>query len=313
MPKALRAILKPAAMLAAMAGGALLPGMHNSVIIRYCLMSMLFIMFLHTDFDDIKLQRSHLRLLLLNLAMGILPFFLFSALKRPELAQAAFWTGIAPTATAAPVVMGFLGGQANYVLAGFVLSNCCIPLALPLLLVGLSGHFSYTSMLPIAWNIVQLIGVPLYLARLLRMVQARVSKHAKRLKNLSFALWVIMLFYIAADASAFIQQQDSDGGYATIWLIAALSLLICLLNFLLGYSVGSSGLRRESSQTLGQKNTSLTIYLALSYANPLAALGPTFYVFWHNTWNALQLYYHARYKSRATAEDENIDPQNKEA
>lgn len=73
-----------------------------------------------------------------------------------------------------------------------------------------------------------------------------------------------------------------------------------MLNFLLGYAVGGKGLRRESSQTLGQKNTSLTIYLALIYANPLAALGPTFYVFWHNAWNALQLYLHARKNNNDT-------------
>jgi BASS family bile acid:Na+ symporter len=26
------------------------------------------------------------------------------------------------------------------------------------------------------------------------------------------------------------------------------------------------------------------------YANPLVALGPTFYVLWHNLWNSWQLY-----------------------
>jgi BASS family bile acid:Na+ symporter len=47
---------------------------------------------------------------------------------------------------------------------------------------------------------------------------------------------------------------------------------------------------REASQSLGQKNTTLTIYLALAYANPLVALGPTCYVIWHNLWNSWQLH-----------------------
>ncbi|HQL08710.1 MAG TPA: hypothetical protein PLE35_03850 [Lentisphaeria bacterium] len=294
MPKTLKALLKPGAMLAAMVAGATLPGCSNTIVIRYCLMTMLFIMFIPMHFGDIKIQRTHLRVLALNFVMALLPYALFQAAGRRDLALAAFWTGIAPTATAAPVVMGFLGGQVSYVLTGFVLTNAFIPLSLPLLLVALSGHFSWSSFLPIAWNIVQLIGVPLYLARIVRMAQPRAIGFAKRLKGLSFALWVVMLFYIAADASRFIHSQDGAGTAGAIWAIAAVSLVICMLNFSIGYAIGHKGLRRESSQTLGQKNTSLTIYLALTYANPLAALGPTFYVFWHNAWNALQLYLHAR-------------------
>lgn len=45
---------------------------------------------------------------------------------------------------------------------------------------------------------------------------------------------------------------------------------------------------------LGQKNTTLTIYLALANANPLVALGPTFYVLWHNGWNTWQLHRYGR-------------------
>ncbi|MBR2374427.1 MAG: transporter, partial [Lentisphaeria bacterium] len=50
------------------------------------------------------------------------------------------------------------------------------------------------------------------------------------------------------------------------------------------------------SQSLGQKNTTLTVYLALIYAGPLAAIGVISYVFWHNTYNAIQLYIFDRRK-----------------
>lgn len=308
MLKTLTALAKPGAMLAAMFAGAALPGCSNTIVIRYCLMTMLFIMFISMHYGDIKIQRTHLRVLALNFALALLPYALFQATGRSDLAMAAFWTGIAPTATAAPVVMGFLGGQATYVLTGFVLSNAIIPLSLPLILVALAGQVSWSGFLPIAWNIVQLIGVPLYLARVVRVVQPRAIGYAKRLKGLSFALWVVMLFYIAADAATFIRNQDSPAMTSAIWAIAGLSLVICGLNFALGYLVGTPGLRRESSQMLGQKNTSLTIYLAMTYANPLAALGPTFYVFWHNAWNALQLYLHSR-RQNVTGKEDNVAAQ----
>jgi BASS family bile acid:Na+ symporter len=54
--------------------------------------------------------------------------------------------------------------------------------------------------------------------------------------------------------------------------------------------IGGREFPREASQSLGQKNTTFTIYLALAYASPVVALGPTFYVIWHNLWNSWQLH-----------------------
>ena len=58
--------------------------------------------------------------------------------------------------------------------------------------------------------------------------------------------------------------------------------------------VTESEFPREGSQCLGQKNTTFTIYLALAYTSPVVALGPTFYVLWHNLWNSWQLHRAAR-------------------
>jgi BASS family bile acid:Na+ symporter len=76
--------------------------------------------------------------------------------------------------------------------------------------------------------------------------------------------------------------------------VAALSLLTCIASFTLGRLIGGRAFAPEASQALGQKNTTFTIYLAMTYANPLVALGPTFYVLWHNLWNSWQLHRHHR-------------------
>jgi BASS family bile acid:Na+ symporter len=72
--------------------------------------------------------------------------------------------------------------------------------------------------------------------------------------------------------------------------IAVATSLVCAANFALGWAIGGRQFRREASQSLGQKNTTMTIYLALAYASPLVALGPTCYVVWHNLWNSWQLH-----------------------
>ena len=115
-----------------------------------------------------------------------------------------------------------------------------------------------------------------------------------------------MLFLTASSASAYIRRTSVSP--LILLEIAGLSAGICAVNFTLGYFLGGRGLRRESSQSLGQKNTMFTLSLAMTFSGPLAALGPTFYVLWHNLWNALQLFLHDRRKNgNPTCENGNPD------
>jgi BASS family bile acid:Na+ symporter len=102
-------------------------------------------------------------------------------------------------------------------------------------------------------------------------------------------MWVAALFLVTANASAFLRLQGTVP-HGMLLEIAVATLLVCTLNFSIGYLIGGREFRREASQSLGQKNTSFTIYLALTYATPLVALGPTCYVLWHNLWNSWQLH-----------------------
>jgi hypothetical protein len=75
-------------------------------------------------------------------------------------------------------------------------------------------------------------------------------------------------------------SQAATGALLIRWLIMGMLFLVFL----------QTKLSREASQSLGQKNTTFTIYLALTFANPLVALGPTCYVLWHSLWNSWQLH-----------------------
>ena len=61
------------------------------------------------------------------------------------------------------------------------------------------------------------------------------------------------------------------------------------------------------SQLLGQKNTTFTMYLALQYAGALVAMGPIFYILWHNTWNAYQMYQYDRRRNIRHAHDHQLE------
>jgi bile acid:Na+ symporter, BASS family len=100
---------------------------------------------------------------------------------------------------------------------------------------------------------------------------------------------MLTLFLVMANASHFVRTQS--GTPRTILVeIAAVSLAICITNFAVGRFLGGRRHGPEASQSLGQKNTSFTLWIALAYASPLVALGPACYILWHNLWNGWQLH-----------------------
>jgi BASS family bile acid:Na+ symporter len=132
--------------------------------------------------------------------------------------------------------------------------------------------------------------VPLVVALVVRWFSKDIArKLGERLSVLTFFIWTSIVVLIAAQTRHFIDQQ-AYVPWKMLSAIAGLSLVICVVNFVAGHFLGKPKYPLECSQTLGQKNNSFTIYLALTYADPLIALGPTLYVFWHNIWNAWQLY-----------------------
>jgi bile acid:Na+ symporter, BASS family len=110
-----------------------------------------------------------------------------------------------------------------------------------------------------------------------------------RFRNVSFGMWVTAMFLITSNASDFLRQQ-ANAPRGVLLQVAAASLVVCIASFSIGRLIGGREFPREASQALGQKNTALTIYLALTYASPVIALGPACYVVWHNLWNSWQLH-----------------------
>jgi len=283
-------LLRTVALVAAMLLGVLLPQAHAAAAaIRWIIMAMLFLVFLETRLSREAIQRSHLVLLAANLAMGFAAWGLGWLVGGREVALAAFFAGITPTATAAPVVMNFLRGRADYVIAALLLTNLAVAALVPGLLPVVLGRATPQAFVEVLGTVALVVFVPLGAAWLLRALHAGAAAWPRHLRNVSFGLWVLALFLVTANASYFLRQHP-EFPRRVLAEIAATTLAVCAANFALGRVIGGRAFAREASQALGQKNTSFTIYLALVYANPLVALGPTTYVIWHNLWNSWQLH-----------------------
>jgi BASS family bile acid:Na+ symporter len=286
--------LRTAAILISFIVGAFIPQAQvYAWLIRWLIMGMLFVVFLQTRLSREALRPSHVLLLGANLAMGFVGWGLGWLVGGRDVALAAFFCGITPTATAAPVIVSFLRGKVDYVVAAFLLTNVVIAALLPVLMPLMLGRAAPTAFADVLGSVGLVVFGPMAAAWLVRTLYAGASAWPKRLSNVSFGAWVFTLFLITARVSAFLRAH-AEIPPTLLLQISVVSMVLCVANFTLGRIIGGKDFAREASQSLGQKNTTFTIYLALAYANPLVALGPTCYVLWHNLWNSWQLHRQAR-------------------
>ena len=290
------ATIRPLALLAAFVVGWLVPqGAVLSPLIPWFVGFMLFMTFLGLNVHKMVVRRSHLLIVALNILIGTCGYKFVSAVSSDQtLALSVFFAGMAPTATAAPAIAGFLKKEAEYIVAGLLLTTGAVMATLPFLIPWALGKESaggefFAAFLSVAKSVGLTMVLPILLARIWRVVWPTSKTWTKRCKNLTFAAWTLMVTIIACRASAFIQNPANGVGASVLLHVGAASLVVCALNFTVGYWIGEKDYRGESSQTLGQKNTGAMIVFASLYAGPLVALGPTTYVLWHNLWNAAQL------------------------
>lgn len=289
------ALLRFLGLIGAFAVGSSLPQLAQfGWLIRVGLVFMLFAVYLQIEPSRRMFHWSQL----LSVLFGVLFATVgWAALKNsdPSLAKAFFFTAVTPTATAAPVIVGLIGGSIAYAVTTFMLSSLVISLALPFLIPIVIGRTVSGVVQDVLMRLAVVMVIPLVTATVIRLIDNEKGKtFGKKLAPYTFYAWIGLVVLITAQARAFLDQQ-AQIPWDTLGLIAAMSLGICVTNFVVGYLLGRPKFGLECSQALGQKNISFTVYLALTYADPLVALGPTTYVLWHNLWNAVQLY---RYDSR---------------
>ena len=286
-----KTLLRPAMIFVPLALGLLCPqAAELNFLIRYLLMTMLFMVFLKLNLSALKLRPSHFLLLAVNLLIGTAAFWITGKLTgNATRAQAAFFTGITPTAAAASVVMGFLRGNVGYVITSFLVTNAGMALFMPFLLGWVCGNTSFGFMLQVANTLVFLLLIPGTVALIVRKLYPPAREWPKKFATASFGLWSACLFIIAATAGNFF-RTNPDLSPLIVLETALIALVVCIISFGTGALLEKKKFRREASQSLGQKNTTLTIYLALVYAGPLAAMGVISYVLWHNSYNAIQLF-----------------------
>jgi bile acid:Na+ symporter, BASS family len=269
--------------------GVLLPQFHSlAAYIQYLIMAMLFFAFLDIKIEPQSFQRGVIWMVLANIGVAFGAYGILHPFDQ-TLALVAFITGIAPTAIATPVIISFIKGKVEYAVGAVVLSNVVMSLILPVALPYVVGDIVQISIWQVLKPVLVTMFVPLILSRLAKRLPRAAQSVIRRGKSFSFSIWLLALFVTCAKASDFL-RNDITASVSTILSIALVSLVLCIINFSLGAMLGGDDFRQESSQSLGQKNNSFVIWIALTFINPLVALGPTFYILYHNIYNSWQIY-----------------------
>lgn len=254
---------------------------------------MLLITFCRVRPADFKVTRFIWALLAIQL-LGAVAAYLILLPFNVDIAQGAFICIFCPTATAAPVITGMLGGSVSRLVTYSIFSNVAVAILAPALftLMGTGAEFTFIdSVAVISSKVFPLILAPLALALLMQAFLPKIHDSISNHQSLSFYIWAFALIIVVGNAVSFIMREPSDR-IPEMMLIALVSLVACCLQFFVGRKVGGRlGDKIAGAQGLGQKNTVLAIWMALTYMNPIASVGPAAYVAWQNTINSLQLFY----------------------
>jgi Predicted Na+-dependent transporter len=263
-----------------------------SFLTPYIIFIMLFFTYSKLKLSQIRLSRLHLWLILIQIAGSLTVFLLLSGINI-TVAQGAMICMLAPTATSAPVITGMLKGNVESLTAYSLISNLCVALFAPVIFsfVGINQSLPFIlSFADIIRPMFTLLLLPLLLAMFLRRVSTAFTDKVSQYSGISFYLWSIALMIVTGRTVGFIMNQ-SDGSYLTEILVALAALVVCVNQFIVGRGIGKHYKDTVAGgQGLGQKNTILAIWMAQTYLNPIASIGPGAYVLWQNIINSYQVW-----------------------
>ena len=248
---------------------------------------MLFFAFLGIDFSLEQFTRKHLFLVLANLLVpGVLYFTLlpFGA----TYALIGFVLGIVPAAAASPVLAQFMKTDVAFVTTSVIITNPISALSIPLILPLILTVQDRVPIMDIFLPVVIVVGFPLFLSSLIKRVSKPISEYLLRFKQISFYLFLINVWIGCGKASYFIQYEH-DANWDIFLRIAALTTLVGFINFKVGEHIVSKDIRLAGGLSLGRKNTMFALWIALSFIDPIVAMGPIFYIIFQNSYNSYQI------------------------
>lgn len=256
----------------------------------------LFVTFCKVDFHEMRPHRWHVgvlvaQLLLVAVNIGVI-FHVEADAEQKLLWEAMLTCIIGPSAAAAPVVTGKLGGNIStmttYTLISSLASALLIPLVFPILEQAV--HVSFlTAFLIILQKVSIVLLLPLVLGWTMQHYVKGLCRRIAAMPNLSFYLWSVSLSITTGITVKNIVHSEAT--VTLLLMIAVCTFVLCFVQFGIGRVIGRHlGEEVNAGQALFQKNTALSIWVAYMYLHPVASVGAGCYVLWQNIINSIELW-----------------------
>jgi BASS family bile acid:Na+ symporter len=272
----------------AIIAGILFPYGHMlTFLIKYSLIVMLFFAFLGIHFSFKIFTKKHLFIAIANLLLPII-FYLVALPLGQSLALTAFVISIPPTAAAAPVLAQFMKTDVSFVTAAVLITNPAAAIFIPIVLPWLMPVDQSIDFLEVLLPVMTVVGVPLLLSILVKKISQSFATTLLSLKMISFYLFLFNVWLACGNASHFL-QNEGKGSIGLLPGVLALTALVAVLSFQLGERLVKKEIALAGSLALGRKNTMFGLWLALTFLNPIVALGPICYILIQNLYNSYQI------------------------
>lgn len=292
-------------------------------ILPWLIFFMLFFTFCKVNPKDLRLHKWHWVVLFLQIALSLAAYAITYLLTGSRfMAQGLMLCFVMPTATAAPIIAGKMGGSIQNLTTFTLLSNFATAIIVPVLfpLVNpLAEKAFWPAFTLIISHISPLLLGPFFGAWLLRIsYQWKTKKEfvlPRSIAPMPFYLWVCSIVVLTATVTETVIDNFA-AQISNMLILLVASFFACLLQFGLGKLIGyylpapSKGKDYQdvlinpaaapktmegvssitAGQAFGQKNTSLGVWMAQTYLHPLAALGAAAYIIWQNLFNSVQLF-----------------------
>ena len=249
--------------------------------------SMLFLTFCRIELRDMRLRWIHLWMLAVQFVGAVAVYYATLPLLGDIVAQGAMICVMAPIAMAAVVIGGMLGANVTTMVAYSLICNLVTALLAPPMLHAFgNGTCTFVEIIS---RVAPTLIAPFVLAQLCRYVWRRGADWFASHSFLSFYIWLFSLVLVLGRTTCFILDTDAEPMVEIE--LALIALVLCLLQFRLGRYMGEkAGDRVAGTQSVGQKNTILAIWMSLNFLNPVASIAPTAYIIWQNSVNSYQIY-----------------------
>lgn len=257
---------------------------------------MLFLSYCKIDPKELRPRRWHLILVIIQLIETVLAAWCCIAFHDSDwlpLAESLLAVFVAPMAAVGAVVTQKIGGNpataTTYTIVSSLFTALVVPTVYPLVEPGIGVSF-FTLFCKILSRVFPTIIFPLLLALILRWYVPKLHQWVCReAKDKSFYLWAVCTMVNTAQIiRCIVGSRDTQD---VLWSIVVCVGTVVAVQFYVGKQIGARyDDRIAAGQGLAQKNTVLSIWIAMTFLSPTAAIGPGVCLLWQNIVNSWQIW-----------------------